>query len=163
MNKINSYLYQVIDCLFNKQALFQIPSVAVRLCVKFQNEWEVLDLNHAASRLHEILRPDVRPLSEQRPWIIDDVDMSHLCFNFQICISAWKNSRPFNTKACLILSPNWDRNTKNYILQLPFPNGVQRMHFNAFSTDDLETHWAWASTDWYCLSCPEYSVSSIPG
>ena len=37
---------------------------AAEVAVKFQSDWKSLNMNLAASRLHEILLQDVRPLSE---------------------------------------------------------------------------------------------------
>ena len=41
-----------------------IGSVAAEVPVKFRSDWKNLNPNRAASRIHEILRYDVRPLSE---------------------------------------------------------------------------------------------------
>ena len=41
-----------------------LGSAAAELPVKFQSEWKSLNLNIVASRPREILRWDVRPLSE---------------------------------------------------------------------------------------------------
>ena len=42
-------------------------STATEVPVKFQSDWKSLNPNLAASRLHELLRYDVRPLSAYRP------------------------------------------------------------------------------------------------
>ena len=41
-----------------------LGSAAADVLAKLQNDWKSLNLNLAASSLHEILRQDIRPLSE---------------------------------------------------------------------------------------------------
>ena len=56
-----------IGCYDDRVALkldSHIDSVVADVPVKFQNDWKTLNLNLLASGLHEVLRWDVRPLSE---------------------------------------------------------------------------------------------------
>ena len=48
----------------------QLGSAAAEVPVKFQIDCKSLNPNLAASRLREIIRWDVRPLSEYRPWVL---------------------------------------------------------------------------------------------
>ena len=49
---------------------------------KFLSNWKSLNMNLAASILHEILRQDVRPLSEWRPWIFSTPSIEHMARTF---------------------------------------------------------------------------------
>ena len=47
-----------------------LASPATERPIKYQSHWKGLKLNLAASRLREILREAVHPLSEKRPWYV---------------------------------------------------------------------------------------------
>ena len=66
--------------LRNEEIYFQFHShkYAADVPVKFPSNWKSLNMNLAASILHEMLRQDVRPLSEWKPWIFITPNIEHM-------------------------------------------------------------------------------------
>ena len=49
---------------------WHLGTAAAEVSVKFQSDWKRLNPNIAASKLREILREDVLPLSEYKSWAL---------------------------------------------------------------------------------------------